>query len=201
MTTTAPATVRTGPARTPLLLRLAGALMVVVPLLVELVSGDAFALIGLPLLLLLCSLPGLRRLQHGRDGRAGAWGLRLTTGGLAAMVVLVVSADPLAAAFSGSAEAVAETAWLAVATVAALAAVVGVVMFAVGLTRARVLSPVGVWLFLVGLAGGLVAESFEQSLSGPVPWVADVLPPLGFVVAGVGLLLLGRSAAREGARS
>ncbi len=41
---------------------------------------------------------------------------------------------------------------------------------------------------------GLVSESFEQSLDGTVPWLADVLPPLGFVLAGVGLVLLGRSA-------
>ena len=40
----------------------------------------------------------------------------------------------------------------------------------------------------------LVSESFEQSLRGSVPWLADVLPPLGFMVAGVGLLAIGRSA-------
>lgn len=196
-TVAGPATT-TRPSRTPFLLGLAGTLMVVVPLLVELVSSDFFALMGLVLVLVLVALPGLHRLQAGRDGRAGGWGVRLTVGGLAAMAVLVLSGDLLDAALSGAAQAAAEGVWTLVAALAAMSALAGVVLFATGLTRAGVLSPTGVWLFLAGMAGGLVAESVEQLLSGPVPWLADVLPPAGFVTAGVGLLLLGRSAAAVG---
>ena len=194
-----PVTALTAPARpgrTSWLLAAAGVLFLVVPLLVELVTGDAFLLMGVALLVLLAALPGVRRLQDGRDGRAGLWGLRLTLAGLGTMVVLVLSGDLLAASLAGTAQAVAEGVWLLVAAAAALSALVGVVGFAAGLTRAAVLDAAGIWVFLVGTALGLVTESFEQSLRGPVPWLADLLPPLGFVTAGAGLLLLARSARR-----
>lgn len=174
----------------------AGAMFALVPLLVELVSGDAFLLMGVALLLLLAALPGLRRLQDGRDGRLGSRGLRLTVSGLAAMVVLVLSGDVLDALLDGSAQAVAEGTWLVVAALASLSALAGVVAFSVGMSRARVLAAGGIWVFLAGMTAGLVSESFEQSLRGQVPWLADVLPPAGFMVAGAGLLLLGRSARR-----
>ncbi|MGH3362984.1 MAG: hypothetical protein ACRDOM_11050 [Nocardioides sp.] len=179
---------------TPYLCLAAGALLVLVPLVVEFVSGDAFALMGLVLLLVLGALPGLRRLQVGRDGRAGRWGQRLTFAGLAGMIAVVVSGDVLDAAMSGTAQAAAEAIWLVVAALATLGVLVGVVLFSVGMTRARVLDPRGIWIFLTGMVVGLAAESFEQSLAGPVPWLADVLPPLGFISAGVGLFVLGRSA-------
>lgn len=172
----------------------AGVLFTVVPLLVEFVSGDAFLLMGVALLFLVSALPGLHRLQSGRDRRAGAWGLRLTLAGLVAMVVLVLGGDVLDAALSGSAQAVAEGAWTVIAGLAALSTLVGVIAFSVGMTRARVLAPVGIWAFLGGMTLGLVSESFEQSLDGTVPWLADVLPVLGFIAAGLGLVRLGLSA-------
>lgn len=180
--------------RTSTLTLIAGALFVVVPLLVEFVSGDAFLLVGVALLLLATALPGLRRLQAGRDGQLGRWGLRLTLAGLIGMVVLVLTGDLVDAILSGAAQSVAEGVWLVAAAVAALSALAGVIAFSVAMTRAKVLAPVGIWVFLGGMTLGLVSESFEQSLRGPVPWLADVLPPLGFVMAGVGLVLLGRSA-------
>jgi hypothetical protein len=182
--------------RTSTLTLAAGALFVVVPLLVELVTYDAFLLVGVALLLLVAALPGLRRLQVGRDGRLGHWGLRLTLIGLVTMTVLVLGADALDAALSGSAQSVAEGAWTVVAGLAALSALGGVLAFSAGMTRARVLAPAGIWLFLGGMTLGLLSESFEQSLDGSVPWLADVLPPLGFVAAGVGLVFLGVSARR-----
>ncbi len=45
-----------------------------------------------------------------------------------------------------------------------------------------------------GMFVGLVSEASEQSLRRPVAWLADALPPLGFVVAGMGMLAIGRSA-------
>jgi hypothetical protein len=192
MTTTTVAAARGH--RTSSLTISAGALFVTVPLLVELVSGDAFALMGLALLLLLGALPGLHRLQAGRDGEAGRWGLRLTLVGLATLVLLVVGGDALDAATSGTAQSVAEAAWMVLGAAAALSTLVGVVAFSVGLTRARILGPAGIWLFLGGMTFGLVSESFEQSLDGPVTWLADVLPVAGFITAGAGLVRLGLSA-------
>ena len=57
------------PRATAFLTLAAGSLFVLVPLLVEFVSGDAFVLMGVAGLLVLLALPGLRRLQHGADGR------------------------------------------------------------------------------------------------------------------------------------
>jgi hypothetical protein len=183
----------------PALTLSAGGLFVVAPLLIEFVAGELFALMGLALILLLAALPGLRKIQGGRDGRAGKWGLRLTLAGLAVMAVLVLSGDALDAMLDGTAQSVAEAAYLVLGAGAALSALVGIVLFSVGMTRARILDPRGIWLFLGGMVLGLLSESFEQSLRGPVPWLADALPPLGFVVAGIGLVVLGLSARRVAA--
>jgi hypothetical protein len=188
---------RTRRSVTPYLTLAAGALFVIVPLLVELVSGDAFALMGVAGLLVLAAMPGLRRLQRGADGRAGAWGLRLTIGGLCSLVVLILSGDPVDAAVSGGAQRAAELAFLAIGGAATVALLVGIVLFSVGMTRARVFPAVAIWVFLGGMVLGLVSELFEQSLHGPVPWLADLLPPAGFVVAGVGMLAIGRAALSE----
>jgi hypothetical protein len=193
--TLSPTTRRTA-RRASVLTLLAGALFLMVPPVVELVTYDAFLLVGVALLLLVCALPGLHRLQAGRDGRLGTWGLRLTMVGLLTMVVLVLAGDLLDAALSGAAQSVAESVWVVVAGVAALSALGGVIAFSVGLTRGRVLAPTGIWLFLGGMTLGLVSESYEQGLDGTVPWLADVLPPLGFMVAGAGLVALGLSARR-----
>lgn len=193
--TLAPSTARSG-RRTSVLTLLAGVLFLVVPPVVELVTYDAFVVMGVALLLLVAALPGLHRLQAGRDGRLGHWGVRLTVAGLVAMVVLVLSGDVLDAALSGPAQSVAEGLWAVVAGLAALSALGGVLAFSFGLTRGRVLAPAGIWLFLGGMVVGLVSESFEQSLDGTVPWLADVLPPVGFMAAGAGLVALGMSARR-----
>lgn len=180
----------------PILTLVAGALFLVVPLLVEFVSGDFFAAIGLAGLLLLAALPGLRRIQDGADGRAGAWGLRLIGVGLIVLVLLVVSGDALDAMLDGSAQAVAEALFVGLGGVSMLALLGGIVAFSVGMTRAAVFPKPAIWIFLGGMVVFLGTEAFEQSLSGTVPWLADVLPPLGFMVAGAGLVMLGRAALR-----
>jgi hypothetical protein len=187
---------RTGRRRTltPYVTLAAGALFVAVPPIVELVTYDAFALMGLAGVLVLAALPGLRRLQRGADGQAGTWGLRLTMGGLVVLVLLIVSGDLIDAAVSGGVQAVVEGLFMVVGGAATLALLLGIVLFSVGMTRARVFPPAAIWVFLGGMVLALVSELFEQSLQGPVPWLADTLPPLGFVVAGFGLLAIGRAA-------
>lgn len=179
---------------TPFLALAAGALFVVVPLLVEFVSGDAFLLMGVAALLALAALPGLRRMQHGADGRRGKWGLRLAVSGLCALVVLILSGDLIDAAVSGAAESVAKAVFVVVGALGGIAVILGVVLFSMGMTRARVFPRAAIWVFLGGMVLGFVSEAFEQTLRGPVPWLADTLPPLGFVVAGMGLLAIGRAA-------
>lgn len=181
---------------TPIVTLCAGTLFVVVPLLVEYLSGDAFLLMGLAALLLLAALPGLRRLQDGADGSAGKWGLRLTFGGLIAVVVLVLSGDLIDAAVDDSAQDLAEGVFLVVGAGAGLATLVGIVLFSVGMGKAGVFPPQAIWIVLGGMVLAIVSESFEQALRGPVPLLADVLPPLGFIVAGIGLLMIGMSALR-----
>ncbi len=188
-----PATTRSARSAGPLTLA-AGALFVVLPLLVELVSDDLFALMGLAGVMVLAALPGLRRLQGGADGRAGELGLRLRLGGLVGLVLLVVSGDPLDAVLDGAAQAVAEGVFAVLGVVTVLALLVGVVSFSVGMTRAGVFPRSAIWVFLGGMTLALGSEAFEQSLRGPVPTAADVLPVAGFVIAGLGLVLLGRSA-------
>ena len=97
-------------------------MFVVVPLLVQLVAGELFALMGLALIMVLVALPGLRRVQDGRDGRAGKWGVRLTLVGLAAMVVLILSGDALDAMLDGTAQSIAEGAYLTLSAAAACGA-------------------------------------------------------------------------------
>jgi hypothetical protein len=179
---------------TPFLTLAAGVLFIAVPPVVELVTYDAFALMGLAGVLVLAALPGLRRLQRGADGRAGSWGLRLTMGGLFALVLLIVSGDPIDAVVSGGFQTVVEGLFMLVGGAATLALLLGIVLFSVGMTRARVFPPAAIWVFLGGMMLGLVSELFEQSLQGSVPWLADTLPPLGFVIAGFGLLAIGRAA-------
>lgn len=174
----------------------AGVLFVVVPLLVELVTGDAFVLMGVALLATLAALPNLHRLHAGADGRAGAWGLRGALLGLAAAVVLVAVADLVVASLDGAVRDAVETTVLLGAVVAVMTLLLGLVGLTVGMLRAAVLSRPAVATFAGGLALALVAETFEQSLRGPVPVVADVLPVLGFVVTGLGLLLISRAVRR-----
>lgn len=178
---------------TPYLTLAAGALFVVVPLLVEFVSGEAFLLMGVACLLVIAALPGLRRRQHGADGRSGMWGLRLTVSGLSALVALILSGSLIDAAVSGAAQGVAEAAFMVVGALAGAAVLLGAVLFSIGMTKAQVFPPAAIWIFLGGIVLALVSEAFEQSLRGPVPWLADTLPPLGFVAAGLGLLAIGRS--------
>lgn len=168
-----------------------GLLLIVVPLLVEFVAGEFFLLLGVALLLLVFALPGLHRLQRGADGRLGRWGVRLTICGLVVVAALVLVGELLL----GSAESdVAEAVLSVLAALSMLAAVAGLVMFAIGITRSSVYPSAGMWLFLGGMVVALVSESFEQSLQGPVPTLADILPPAGFIVAGLGLVALGLSA-------
>jgi hypothetical protein len=179
---------------TPYLTLIAGALFVVVPPLVEFVADDAFVLMGVAGLLFLAALPGLRSRQRGADGRTGRWGLRLTMSGLCTLVVLILSGDLIDAAVGGTAQDVAEAAFMVFGGLAGIAALLGIVLFSLGMTRARVFPPAAIWVFLGGIVLAFTSEAFEQTLRGPVPWLADTLPPLGFVTAGLGLIAIGRSA-------
>ena len=63
----------------------------------------------------------------------------------------------------------------------------------VALIRQRsALSPlgrIGLTVAASALVVAIASETYEQSLTGPVPTLADVVPPLAFVLTGVGLLM------------
>lgn len=166
-----------------------GALFVVVPLLVAFVAGDFFLVLPLAFLLLLAAMPGHRRLQKRRDGKPGRWGLTLTVGG----VVGVVAAATVGEVVAANAAPAVERVVIAVGALSGVALLTGLILFGMGMLKAGVLPSVGIWVFLGGVVVALVTEIAEQSLSGPVPRVMDVAPPLGFIVAGLGLVYLGRA--------
>ncbi len=113
---------------------------------------------------------------------------------LGSLVALILSGDLIDAAVSGVAQDVAETGFMLVGALAGMATLLGIVLFSVGMTRARVFPPAAIWVFLGSMVLAFLSETFEQSLRGPVPWLADTLPPLGFMVAELGLLAIGYSA-------
>lgn len=166
-----------------------GVLFVVVPLLVEFVAGDFFLLMPLAFVLLLAAMPGLRRVQQYRDDKHGQWGLRLTLLGVVGLLVATTLGEVVAEV--GPA---AEAAVIVIAALCGLAIVAGLVLFGFGMLKAGLLPAVGIWLFLGGVVFAMGTEIAEQFLSGTVPWVMDVAPPLGFVIAGLGLLSVGRAA-------
>jgi hypothetical protein len=178
---------------------LAGGLLVVTPALVELVADDLFVLLPVALVAMLVALPGLRRHQQGLDGRAGSLGIRLLNAGLLGAIVIMVAGSLALDSLSSGLQDVAEPVLLLLAGLAALAAVVGLVLLAAGMVRARVYPVPAVLLFGGGLVLALVVEAWEQSLTGAVPVVLDVLPPVLFTATGVGLL--GIAVAARGAAS
>lgn len=166
-----------------------GGLFVVVPLLVEFVAGDFFLLMPLALVLLLAAMPRLRKVQHYRDGNHGRWGLGLTVLGVVGLVVTMTLGEIVAE--TGPA---AEAAVIGIAGLCAVTAVAGLALFGRGMLEAGILPAVGIWFFLGGIVFAIGTEIAEQSLSGTVPWMMDVAPPLGFIAAGCGLLYVGGAA-------
>jgi hypothetical protein len=114
--------------------------------------------------------------------------------GLLAVAVLIIMSELLAGSIPSAVETAAEDLYAPVGLAALVLVVLGVVGLGIGMARAAVLSRTAVWLWVGGMGTALASEAFEQSLRGPVPAVADALPVIGFMLAGCGLLLLGRSA-------
>jgi hypothetical protein len=187
---------RLKPAHTATITIIAAALFICVPLLVEFVSGEFFPLIALALVLFLVALPGFR---EAADGSIGQRGITMTMVALGVLVVLLIGGEILLAVVSDALASVLEPIVMGLAALAALAFMAGIAMAGAGMRRAAMLPGTAVWVFLVGMLVAAASEAFEQSLQGPVPWLADVLPPAGFIVGGIGLLALGIAARRRAA--
>ncbi len=86
---------------------------------------------------------------------------------------------------------------LPIALLLAIAAGIGILRFRKRAGDAVEFPKLGVWLFVGGLTAAIASEVFEQSLQGPIPTIADVLPPTLFIVSGVGLLMLARAINRS----
>jgi hypothetical protein len=163
----------------------AGAALLITPPLVEFVSGDFFLLLPVALLLTVAALPGLCRLPDGEP--TGPWGSRLLFTGLGVASTAVVLGEVTSAS----------TVPMLAAAAGAAAAMAGLVLLTVGLVRTRRYPLTAIVMFAPGLLLALATESFEQSLSGTVPWLADLLPPLLFACAGAGLLWIAASASHR----
>jgi hypothetical protein len=167
---------------------LAGGLLAVVPALVELVGDGFFVLLPVALLAMLVALPGLRRHQDGRDGHAGKLGVAMVNLGLLGAVLVMVAGSLVLDSLSARAQDSLEPLLMGTAAAGAVAAAVGLVLLTVGMLRARLYPAPAVVAFGPGLVLALVAETWEQTLTGPVPLLLDVLPPTFFTLTGLGLI-------------
>ena len=180
---------------------LAGAILIVVVLLVELGLEQLVYLTGLVLLLLLVALPGFEAWQGGRDGRLGRAGFVLASLGAAILGMLFVGVgvaegllgfDPDASQALGP-----------VLVVGFVALIGGVLLFGSAALRAGVLPRAAVLLFVASLPLGVAIDMatgafFEDDEAGSTPeigyWVG--IPAFGIALIWLGYSML--SAGREG---
>lgn len=137
--------------------------------------------------LLMYAVPQLHRHQAPSDGAVGLWGSRLFVFGAAILVLVgVIFAIWEAVGDPG------EPAWSNIVwPIGFFSLLVGFVMFIVGSLKARVLDPIGLWLIVVGLIGGVVLDMatgafFEDN--GATPEWGYLL---GIPIAGLGLGWIG----------
>lgn len=122
----------------------------------------------------------------GQPGRAAAW-----VSALGALGLLLVGAYAIATG-QYSAGATGSDPLTPLYIIVSLAWLIGGLVFAAVLIRARALSPIGAWLVLVGAVAGVVASS----VGGENPPSAIFLV---FVVFGVGWIVLGYAATQKAA--
>ena len=147
--------------------------------------GWVFLLAGFALLLY--AVPQLHRRQAPSDGAVGLWGSRLFVFGATIVLILGVIFIIWEAVGDPGEPAWADIAW----PIGFFSLLVGFVLFVAGSLKARVLDPIGLWLVIVGLVGGVLVDmatgAFFEENGQTTEWGFYI----GIPLAGLGLLWIG----------
>jgi hypothetical protein len=137
--------------------------------------------------LLLYALPRLHRHQAPADGAVGLWGSRLFVFGASVVVIVGVIFIIWDAVGEAGEPAWANIVW----PIGFFSLLVGFVLFVAGSLKAKVLDPIGLWLVIIGLIGGVVVDmatgAFFEEETTTTEWGLI----LGIPLAGIGLLWIG----------
>lgn len=144
--------------------------------------------------LLLYAIPALHQHQEPADGALGVWGSRLFVFGASIVVVLAVIfliwevlGDP------------GEPAWTNIVwPIAFFSMLAGIVLFMIGSFKAGVLEPLGLWLIVTGLLGGIAVDmatgAFFEENGETTEWGFYVgIPLMGLGLAWIGYRLWSRA--------
>jgi hypothetical protein len=136
---------------------------------------------------LLYAVPQLHRHQSPSDGAIGLWGTRLFIIGTAIIVVIGAIFSIWEAVGEPGEPAWANIVW----PIGFFLFLAGFVLFVIGSLKARVLDPIGLWLVVVGLFGGVVLDmatgAFFEENGTTMAWGFVI----GIPIAGLGLMLVG----------
>jgi hypothetical protein len=169
---------------------LAGAVWVIA-ILIQVVAPLSYGWLGLIVAMLLVggAALGLQRQVGARTGRLGRWGAAATAAGSVAIVVLVLFSFATSVANPSTPP---PSVVLALSLVILLLWLVGSIVFALSLMRAKAISPITGWLIVLGAA-----------VFGVLPFTAGQNPPsflfLPLGLYGVGWMLVGYAARTKAA--
>lgn len=137
--------------------------------------------------LLLYAVPQLHKVQAPADGAVGHWGARLFMLGAGILVALAAVFVVWDAVGDAGEPAWSEAVW----PIGFVSFLLGFILFVAGSLKARVLEPVGLWLIVVGLVGGVALDMVTGAFFADEGEVTEWGFILGIPLAGLGLLLLG----------
>ncbi len=164
-------------------LALLGGMVWVIATLIAIADPLSYAWIGwiASMLLIGVAALGLQRQLGARTGRLGRWGAAATAGGSVAIVTLVLFTF-------ATGQATASTPPPPVLTVVALLAfllfIVGSIVFALGLMRAKAISPIAGWLIVLGGPVGFVLSFAGGQNPSPFFYLPLALYGVGWVLVG-----------------
>lgn len=190
-TAAAPAT--RSASKTGLVALISGALIIVGAVGAEL-TDPLWVVLMLGIALLLYALPAVHRHQAPADGAVGEWGSRLVLFGGGVIVLLAIIYlvwEAVGTPPEEDAGAI-EILW----PIGFFSFLIGIVLFAIGSIRAKVLPAGAPWLMLLGLIGGVAIDMatgqfFEDDPEGTAWGFVIGVPLFGLGVAWIGYVLRG----------
>lgn len=138
--------------------------LIIVGALGSAVVDPLWVLILAGFLAMVYGMPGLHDYQAPGDGAPGRWGSLLIRlgGGLMVLLGLVFLVWELVGDPPDAGPAAVDVAWM----LGFAAFVVGVILFAIGILKAKVLSPVSGWLMIVGLVAAVAIDMATGAFFG-----------------------------------